>query len=95
MKKLYNKIIEFLYRNYTGLISYKIGKFNLYSVKPYISIYVVFWGILKLIQSFTFGFVFWTWWDYILLALFIPQIIAGFSMLVVKEYRKIKGNNEK
>jgi hypothetical protein len=94
MKKVYKKIIDFLYKNYTGLISYKIGKYEVYSVKPYILIFVIFWGILKLIQSLVFGFVFWAWWDYILITLFIPQIIAGFSMIIVNEYKKLNNKNE-
>lgn len=86
---MYKKFIDFLVKFYSGTVSWKIGKWYMSGVKPYLGFFFLLWGILKVIQVSVTGITYWAWWDYIMTILIIPQIIAGFSMFAVNEQKRL------
>ncbi len=89
MKKMYKLLINFLVKYYAGTISWKWGKWYMSSVKPTLFIFFLFYGVLKLIQALNNGITFLAWWDYIMIILLIPQVLAGFSMFAVNEQKRL------
>lgn len=80
------KIIDFLYNNFYGVYSFKIGKKCFTAVKASRIMFPMFliWGIIKLVQTENdFG-----WIDIIVLCLLIIQYIAGFTNIIVNIYNK-------
>jgi hypothetical protein len=91
MKKIYKWFIDFLVKYYTGIIKWKIGKYNFSAFKPTILIFLIFYGILKIIQVATQGEVYFAWWDIVMLILLIPQVLAGFTKFAINEQRRLNG----
>jgi hypothetical protein len=88
--EIYYAIISFIVRYYSGAITWKIGKYYMSGVKPYLGLFMVTWGVLKLTQFYHNDMVYWAWWDYLMLALLIPQLLGGFSMFAIKEQKRLK-----
>jgi len=92
---LYLKLINFLVKFYSGTISWKMGKYYLSSVKPYTFIFFLLWGALKVVQAIHMNnigegmYTYWAWWDYIMVLLLIPQLLAGFSNFAVNEQKRL------
>lgn len=86
------QFINFLVKNYTGYIEWRIGKYYVSSPKPYLDLYILMWGILKLVQSFITadGLIHTVWWDYVLMFFLIPQFLAGFTQFAINEQKKFK-----
>ena len=94
---MYKKFIDFLVRFYSGTISFKLGKLYMSAAKPTLLVFILIWGVLKVIQathahsetgSYTTSL---AWWDLIMLILLIPQLLATFSMFAVKEQKRLNG----
>jgi len=90
MKTLYESVVKFLYKNFTGVREVKLFGETYYTPKAskIIFPFFVMWGITKLFQSELY----FSWLDLVFILLFIPQYIAGFTNIVVKEYNKINKN---
>jgi len=60
MLKLKKAIVKFLYNNYVGIRTLKLGKYHLTFVKagPPMFIFFIVYGILKIIQYTIFGLTF-------------------------------------
>jgi hypothetical protein len=96
MEKIYKLFIDFLVKYYTGLIQFSIGTKKYTGVKPYLGIFILIWGLFKLFfQAMPFDEVWWAWWDYIMLILLIPQVVAGFSKFAINEQKRLNAKNEK
>ena len=91
MKNTYKKIIGFLYKNYVGTITFKIGKYYASQVKAarIMFPFMLLWGILKSIQYLMFGLTFIQWWDFIFISLLLIQILAGMTELIKHEYNRL------
>lgn len=87
---MYKKIIDFLAKYYSGTITWTIGNTHLSGVKPYLGYFFLLWGIFKILQVSIVGIVYWAWWDYIMTLLVIPQILAGFSNVILKEQKRLE-----
>jgi len=95
MKKMYKLFIDFLVKYYSGSVTWKIGKLHIIGVKPYLGLFILFWAVLKIIQSWNSGVTYWAWWDTVIVILLIPQVISGFSMFAVNEQKRLNEEEEK
>lgn len=90
MKRTFKqKIIDTLVNMYAGVVSFKIGSWYASACKPTILIYMIIFGILKTIEALKYGYVTMTWWTIVLLVLLIPQLLFGFSMILINWQTKV------
>jgi hypothetical protein len=87
MKKIYFKIITFLFNNYCGTYNIKLfGKqYSATKASRIMFPFMVLWGITKLFQIELHI----SPLDIFFIILFIIQYIAGFTMIVANEYKRL------
>lgn len=87
MKKIYLKIITFLFENYVGVYSFKLfGKYwTAVRASRIMFPFMVIWGITKLFQVELHI----SPLDMLFIVLFIIQYIAGFTMIIAREYKRL------
>lgn len=87
MKKIYLKIITFLFNNYCGIYSFKLfGKYwTAVKASRIMFPFMLLWGITKLFQVELHI----SPLDIFFIVLFIIQYIAGFTMIVANEYKRL------
>jgi len=87
MKELYKKIITFLYNNYVGVYSFKLfGKYwTAVRASRIMFPFMVIWGITKIFQVELHI----SPLDMVFIVLFIIQYLAGFTNVVVNEYKRL------
>lgn len=95
-KRIYKKIIDYLVKYYTGVTTFNIGKCYMSGPKVRFGIFILIWGLMKLfIQGIPEGMTWFAWWDFIMVILFIPQLLAAFSMFAVNEQKRLDNNENK
>jgi hypothetical protein len=84
---MYKQIITFLYHNYAGVYSFRLFGRYWTTVKASRGMFpfMVIWGVSKLLQPELY----FSWWDAAFTILAIIQYLAGFTNLVVNEYKKL------
>ena len=97
--KLYKAFIKFLFNNYCGVYVWETkGLVRKLTKRKWASavkmgwkffLYIILWSPGHIYQQLTYGTAWLEWWDGIYVLLAIPQLLAGFSMVIVKEYYRI------
>ena len=87
MKEFYKKIVTFLYNNYVGVYSFKLfGKYwTAVRASRIMFPFFVIWGITKLFQVELHI----SYLDMVFIFLFFIQYLAGFTNVVVNEYKRL------
>jgi len=89
-KSLYHKFIDFMVEMYSGTIQWQWGKWYFSAAKPALGIFILIWGLLKLfLQGIPEGMTWFAWWDYFMILLLIPQVLAAMSMFAVNEQKRL------